>query len=68
MYKDIHHVAAMFQRSGAVSRSQTIGTHTARKIAAVNAYHKGGIDAAQRLLNHSEPGITLLYALADKEV
>lgn len=68
VYKDIHHVAAMFQRSGAVSRSQNIGTHTARKIAAVNAYHRGGLDAAQRLLNHSDPGITLLYALADKEV
>lgn len=68
VYKDIHHVAQMFQRSGAVSRSQTIGTHTARKIAAVNAYHKGGLDAAQRLLNHSDPGITLMYALADKEV
>lgn len=68
VYKDIHHVAAMFQRSGAVSRSQNIGTHTARKIAAVNAYRKGGLDAAQRLLNHSDPGITLLYALADKEV
>lgn len=68
VYKDIHHVASMFQRSGAVSRSQTIGTHTARKIAAVRAYHKGGLNAAQRLLNHSDPGITLLYALADKEV
>lgn len=68
VYKDIHHVAAMFQRSGAVSRSQTIGTHTARKIAAVNAYHKGGLNAAKRLLNHSDSAITLLYALADKEV
>lgn len=68
VYKDIHHVAAMYQRTGAVSRSQTIGTHTARKIAAVDAYRKGGIHAAQRLLNHSDPGITLLYALADKDV
>ena len=68
VYKDIHHVAAVFQRSGAVSRRQTIGTHTARKVAAVEAYHKGGLDAAQRLLNHADPGITLLYALADKEV
>lgn len=68
VYKDIKHVAAMYQRSGAVSRSQVIGTHTARKVAAVNAYHKGGLQAAQRLLNHSDPAITLLYALADKEV
>lgn len=68
VYKDIKHVAAVFQRSGAVSRSQCIGTHTARKFAAVEAYHKGGLAAAQKLLNHSDPAISLLYALADKEV
>jgi integrase len=68
VYKDIKHVAAMFQRSGTVSRSQCIGTHTARKYAAVEAYHKGGLPAAQKLLNHSDPAITLLYALADKEL
>ena len=68
VYKDIKHVAAMYQRSGAVSRRQVIGTHTARKVAAVDAYHHGGLKAAQRLLNHSDPAITLLYALADKEM
>lgn len=68
VYKDIKRAAAVFQRSGAVSRRQNIGTHTARKIAAVNAYHKGGLPAAQRILNHSDPGISLLYALADKEL
>lgn len=68
VYKDIRHVAAMYQRTGAISRRQVIGTHTARKVAAVDAYHRGGLPAAQRLLNHSDPGITLLYALADKEV
>lgn len=68
VYKDIKHVAAVFQRSGAVSRSQCIGTHTARKYAAVTAYHKGGLAAAQKMLNHSDPSISLLYALADKEI
>lgn len=68
VYKDIKRAAAVFQRSGAVSRRQCIGTHTARKIAAVDAYHKGGLPAAQKLLNHSDPAITLLYALADLEV
>lgn len=68
VYKDIKRAAAIFQRSGAVSRSQCIGTHTARKYAAVTAYHKGGLPAAQKLLNHSDPAITLLYALADKEI
>lgn len=68
VYKDIKRAAAVFQRSGAVGRRQNIGTHTARKVAAVEAYHKGGLSAAQRLLNHSDPAITLLYALADKEI
>lgn len=68
VYKDIKRAAAVFQRSGAVSKRQCIGTHTARKIAAVDAYHKGGLSAAQKVLNHSEPAISLLYALADKEL
>ena len=68
VYKDIKHVAAVFQRSGVVSRSQCIGTHTARKYAAVTAYHKGGLAAAQKMLNHSDPAISLLYALSDKEM
>lgn len=66
VYKDIKRAAAVFQRSGAV-RSGCIGTHTARKIAAVEAYQKGGLTAAQKLLNHSDPAITLLYALADQQ-
>lgn len=65
VYKDIKRAAAVFQRTGAVRRAQ-ISTHTARKIAAVDAYHKGGMAAAQRLLNHSDPAISALYALADQ--
>lgn len=65
VYKDIKRAAAVFQRTGAVRRAQ-ISTHTARKIAAVEAYHKGGMAAAQRLLNHSDPAISALYALADQ--
>lgn len=65
VYKDIRKAAAVFQRTGSVRKGQ-VSTHTARKMAAVDAYHKGGLDAAQRLLNHSDPGITMLYALADQ--
>lgn len=68
VWKDIKRCAAVFQRSGAISKRQNVGTHTARKIAAVDAYHKGGLPAAQKLLNHSDPAISLLYALADKEM
>lgn len=65
VYKDIRQAAAVFQRSGAVRRGQ-VSTHSARKIAAVDAYQRGGMAAAQKLLNHSDPAITALYALADK--
>lgn len=66
VYKDIKKVSAMFQRSKSV-RAGCIGTHTARKMAAVDAYQRGGLDAAQKLLNHSDPAITLIYALADQQ-
>lgn len=68
VWKDVKHAEAVFKRSGELSRRQNIGTHTARKYAAVGAYHRGGMAAAQRLLNHSDPLITRLYALADKEI
>lgn len=64
VYKDIRQAAAVFQRTGACRRGQ-VSTHTARKIAAVDARHRGGMVAAQRLLNHSDPAITALYALSD---
>ena len=64
--KDIKKAAAVFQRTGAV-RTGCVGTHTARKIAAVEAYQRGGLESAQKLLNHSDPAITLLYALADQQ-
>lgn len=68
VWKDIKRAEAVYKRSHVLSRRQNIGTHTARKIAAVDAYHRGGMTAAQRLLNHSDPLITRLYALADMEV
>lgn len=68
VYKDIKRAERMYKRSHILSKRQNIGTHTARKIAAVDAYHRGGMPAAQRLLNHSDPLITRLYALADLEV
>lgn len=68
VWRDIKRAEAVFKRSGTLTRKQNLGTHTARKVAAVNAYRRGGLDAAQRLLNHSDPLITRLYALADKEI
>lgn len=68
VYKDVKRAEKVFKRSHALKKSQNLGTHTARKIAAVDAYHKGGMKAAQRLLNHSDPMVTALYALSDLEV
>lgn len=64
VYKDVKRVARMYQRAGSVRRGQ-ISPHSARKLAAVEAYRRGGLDAAQRLLSHSDPAVTLLYALSD---
>ena len=68
VWKDIKRAEAVFRRSRELERRQNIGTHTARKVAAVDAYQRGGIKAAQRMLNHSDPYITRLYALSDKEI
>lgn len=68
VWKDVKRAERVFKRSGQLSRRQNIGPHTARKVAAVEAYHKGGLPAAQRLLSHSDPLVTRLYALADLEV
>lgn len=44
-----------------------IGTHTARKIFAVEMMKKyGDIERVRRALNHSSPVVTALYACADK--
>lgn len=67
VWKDVKHAEAVFKRSRTLRRSQNLGTHTARKVAAVEAYHRGGMAAAQRLLSHSDPLVTRLYALSDME-
>ena len=68
VWKDIKRAEKVFKRSKEVASTQNLGTHTARKCAAVDAYHRGGLTAAQRMLNHSDPYITRLYALSDKEI
>lgn len=67
VYKDMQKAAAVFKRSGRLTKH--ISPHTGRKVAAVKAYHKGGLAAAAALLNHDQghPLVTLLYALADDE-
>ena len=47
---------------------QNVGTHSARKVYAVGALRRSGgdLEAVQRALNHSDAGITMIYAMADK--
>lgn len=47
---------------------QNVGTHSARKVYAVGALRRAGgdLEAVQRALNHSDAGITMIYAMADK--
>ena len=48
---------------------QNVGTHTARKIYAVDLMAKyGNIEAVRRNLNHSSSSVTALYAMADQLV
>lgn len=42
------------------------GTHSARKVYAVDRFRRSGLEAAQAALNHDDPAVTLLYALADQ--
>ena len=59
VYKDIKRLATALGYKG-------ITPHSARKIYAVDAFHKtGDLTKVQKWLNHSDPAVTALYALAD---
>ena len=61
VYKDIKRAARLFRVS------ENITPHTARKVYAVAEYrHDMDIRRVQRLLNHSDEAVTLVYALADE--
>jgi integrase len=60
VYKDITGLARRLGYMG-------ISPHSARKIYAVDAYKRcHDLDKVKRLLNHSDPSVTALYALADQ--
>ena len=66
VYKDIHRTAKLFKASGVVPKKANVGTHTARKVWAVDQYRKcPDIERLQRQMNHSSPAITMVYAIAD---
>lgn len=61
VYKDIVRMAKAF-------RCKNITPHSMRKVYSVEAYKKSGGDMkkVQRLLNHSDEAVTMIYALADE--
>lgn len=65
VYKDLKRVSKLYRLDGKKLRSQ-ISPHSARKIYAVNEFHRSGsLQKVQELLNHSNEAVTVLYAMAD---
>lgn len=63
VWHDVHRAAKAFRMA------QVVGTHSARKVYAVQLLEKyGDLDKVRRALNHSEryPATTMIYAMADK--
>lgn len=68
VWKDMHEAADVVKRAKWIGADVQVSPHTARKKAAVRAYERGGLEAAQALLVHDpeHPLVTMTYALADK--
>lgn len=63
VWKDVKRAAK------AMRLTQNIGPHSARKVFAVQLLSKyGDIERVRRALNHSSQTITLIYALADRQL
>lgn len=61
VYKDIKRAAKLFRIDG------NIGTHSIRKMYAVEQFHKtGDLNAVQKKMNHASPTVTMIYAMADQ--
>lgn len=63
VWKDVKRAAK------ALRLPQNVGPHSARKVYAVDLLEKyGDIDRVKRALNHSSLAVTLIYAMADKQL
>lgn len=61
VWKDVKRAARAFRLP------QNVAPHSARKVYAVDLLAKyGNIAKVQRALNHSGPGVTMIYAMADQ--
>lgn len=71
VWKDLNRTAKLYRIKGQHLRA-CVGPHTARKVFAVGLYHEAlengsedALEAVRANLNHSDPAVTYLYALAD---
>lgn len=63
VWKDVKRAAK------ALRLPQNVGPHSARKVYAVDLLRKyGDIERVRRALNHGSESVTLIYALADKQL
>lgn len=63
VWKDVKRAAR------AMRLPQNVGTHSARKVFAVDLLKKyGDIERVKRALNHSSLAVTLIYAMADRQL
>lgn len=63
VWKDVKRAAEAFRLP------QNVAPHSARKVYAVELMQKyGDIERVRRALNHSSPAVTLIYALADRQL
>lgn len=60
VYKDLKRIASLF------GCKKNVTPHTARKVYAVDEFEKtGNLKKVQKLLNHSDEAVTILYAMAN---
>lgn len=60
VYKDLKRVAKLF------GCKKNVTPHTARKVYAVDEFERtGNLKKVQKLLNHSDEAVTMLYAMAN---
>lgn len=63
VWKDVKRAAEAFRIP------QNVGPHSARKVYAVDLLEKyGDIERVRKALNHSRQSVTLIYAMADKQL
>jgi integrase len=63
VWKDVKRAARAFRIS------QNVGPHSARKVFAVDLLTKyGDLDRVKRALNHSSESVTMIYAMADRQL